>query len=117
MNSSMSLTEIGSFRIEGHKIAVLPANRGSFTCETWDDFRPILGAELYGILRRNPPEEIFLYERGDSNFLQTCYTDWEFGSGDAEHFRLTNAEMEKFLFYYCNIPNGGSKIDWKEFGF
>lgn len=112
----MSLTEIGSFQIEGRTISVRPANRQLFTCESWDDFRPIIGAELYGILRRNQPEEIVLYERGDSIFLQISYTDWDFGCRRDEYFRLTNAEMEKFLFYYCNMTRG-SKIDWKEFGF
>lgn len=111
----MSLTEIGCFQVEGHRIPIRPSTSTIFLCESCDDFRPIIGAELYGILRRNPPEEVVLCEQGDSNYLQICYTDWEFGSGSVEHFRLTHAEMDKFLFYYCNTPRG--KVDWKEHGF
>lgn len=116
MNSTMSLIENGCFQVEGHRISIRHSTSAIFACEAWG-FRPVIGAELYGILRRNTPEEVVLFQQGDSNYLQICYAaNWNFGSTpEFEYFRVTNAEMDKFLFHYCNIPRG--KIDWKEQGF
>lgn len=117
MNSITNSIELGSIRIEGRDIPFTPISKAIFVTESDYDFRPVTGAELYGILRRSNVSEVVVAQSWDVNLLQVCYNGWRFGGGrDLAHYKMSSSDMDLFLHYYCNMPRP-QKIDWKEHGF
>ena len=109
MNSCTNLNKIEYFPIEGQKICV--KNTSSFSTDY--NFRPIIAAEFYGILRnsKNKIKNVCWKSTNNQNYFEIDYNNFS----EKENFILSNSELDKFLTYFCNIYN--EEIDWKEHGF
>ncbi len=79
-----------------------------------DEYPPICGASLYGILRTLIRKGIVFV--GMTLCDEDIYLLITLNHNEAGRYRLKEDEMSKFLTFYCNIKCG-PKINWLMEGF
>jgi hypothetical protein len=123
MNSTMSLSEVLSLKIEEQDIVL---ERHNFEIHsTFFDFRPIRAVELYGVMRPRLNRVIDFVKYCEANnfvYIEIWYNipapSFQNGiriSVFADYFVLTDCEMSLFLEHYCNIQK--KYVNWKKEGF